>query len=1085
MRKIALCFFGLLRSYKYVFESYKNIIKENKDCEFDIFISTSVSSVRGCSDGGNNNYNYEKESTIRDIQNIFGDKIKEIEFLEDDIDRVNQQNNLIIEASERMKKAKADGCVNFFGYDDFDTAHVKDVYQFYKIYRVNELKKKYETKNNFIYDFVICTRPDLYLTPKLNDDFLWTSHRIKNIFYKLGEIDTSEMYVNGCIIMMSNSYIMNQISEMIFLYGSFLHRPKGDSIRNQTIKEKREIKYVCFNPEYQMGCLFFEIAKKNNISGYLRYVDKDDDMTMYPTTDYGIESHCSWFFVRCESKHVFDEGSRITIKNYDEKKEQQAFTNEYLNIIYTVLSYEMSNNFISKNDIVKICESINEYHNYVYSELFKQFEFVSNYYLYNDSCNLHISFNYENLKKENNKDTFFDKKINSYINVESCTTPLYNKFGMFFNQNDTNGIYNKIKNLFLDEKKNNDNFKINENNEYIVPYEYKNNNFIYLKLKLSKVNKKLQIVGAFSKNNDVVKPFMEWTKSAVSSPTYKTNNIFGYFLDENFYLNGPVAKYIESSPEIICPDKIFTINYNFKGFTECSIKLKFKWDSDKMIYCPVGFEDYHDPNKLINSFSKDFIYAMNRCKNVDSNLDYGIYKYFKLNKNYENKKGTVIFKLKKYNKYLVQFDDKCIKYVDQSQMKLVDTDHQIMKFFHSGQPFERCMKLISYRGNLTGRNIEKENTMEYIKQALDKDYYVMIDVWFIEKFSQTNKEGSIYFKNKEITPYLLYPDVTGNFISIKSNIKPTFKSKDTVKIKDNTLTVVDSIHLENDKYLLVLKQHPVILFNSNDFVKIGENIFTIEEINVEKNIVTIINTNLFNINSQGVCSINNKEYKYIWKIDNPENKTTQLVGFFDSENKFSTGDIIIFNNEHYTIDNEISNEERIKIILDNYKWWEDHQNKLISNYNGSWYTGNDGATYELTQDIIDHPRIIFHARNPEALRNLSNYNNTNSENKEKKSFNKPYFYGNLTDYLPLQNPSFYGGNKQYLLTPPSRPLLKNSICMFPEDGINISSDHEKLASYMINYQWWPFIVQDNIVDGICSNYIENISSREKYDKYFN
>jgi hypothetical protein len=36
---------------------------------------------------------------------------------------------------------------------------------------------------------------------------------------------------------------------------------------------------------------------------------------------------------------------------------------------------------------------------------------------------------------------------------------------------------------------------------------------------------------------------------------------------------------------------------------------------------------------------------------------------------------------------------------------------------------------ISHRGNLEGRNPEKENSPEYIKEALDKSFDVEIDVW--------------------------------------------------------------------------------------------------------------------------------------------------------------------------------------------------------------------------------------------------------------------------------------------------------------------------------------------------------------------
>ena len=42
------------------------------------------------------------------------------------------------------------------------------------------------------------------------------------------------------------------------------------------------------------------------------------------------------------------------------------------------------------------------------------------------------------------------------------------------------------------------------------------------------------------------------------------------------------------------------------------------------------------------------------------------------------------------------------------------------------------MILISHRGNINGKIPEKENSQEYINQALEKGYNVEIDVWYID-----------------------------------------------------------------------------------------------------------------------------------------------------------------------------------------------------------------------------------------------------------------------------------------------------------------------------------------------------------------
>lgn len=41
------------------------------------------------------------------------------------------------------------------------------------------------------------------------------------------------------------------------------------------------------------------------------------------------------------------------------------------------------------------------------------------------------------------------------------------------------------------------------------------------------------------------------------------------------------------------------------------------------------------------------------------------------------------------------------------------------------------MRYIAHRGNINGKNIEKENSPDYILEALNKDYDVEIDIWYI------------------------------------------------------------------------------------------------------------------------------------------------------------------------------------------------------------------------------------------------------------------------------------------------------------------------------------------------------------------
>lgn len=42
------------------------------------------------------------------------------------------------------------------------------------------------------------------------------------------------------------------------------------------------------------------------------------------------------------------------------------------------------------------------------------------------------------------------------------------------------------------------------------------------------------------------------------------------------------------------------------------------------------------------------------------------------------------------------------------------------------------MDMISHRGNVNGKNIEKENSLEYLLEALDEGFDIEFDVWFVD-----------------------------------------------------------------------------------------------------------------------------------------------------------------------------------------------------------------------------------------------------------------------------------------------------------------------------------------------------------------
>ena len=54
------------------------------------------------------------------------------------------------------------------------------------------------------------------------------------------------------------------------------------------------------------------------------------------------------------------------------------------------------------------------------------------------------------------------------------------------------------------------------------------------------------------------------------------------------------------------------------------------------------------------------------------------------------------------------------------------------------------MKLIAHRGNLHGPNPDKENSTDYINEAIESGYNVEIDVWFINNKWYLGHDNHIY-----------------------------------------------------------------------------------------------------------------------------------------------------------------------------------------------------------------------------------------------------------------------------------------------------------------------------------------------------
>ena len=64
------------------------------------------------------------------------------------------------------------------------------------------------------------------------------------------------------------------------------------------------------------------------------------------------------------------------------------------------------------------------------------------------------------------------------------------------------------------------------------------------------------------------------------------------------------------------------------------------------------------------------------------------------------------------------------------------------------------MKLIAHRGNINGPNIKDENNPNYLLSAINKGYYVELDLWY--------KNNKLYLGHDEPQYYIEYSFLTDN-----------------------------------------------------------------------------------------------------------------------------------------------------------------------------------------------------------------------------------------------------------------------------------------------------------------------------------
>jgi hypothetical protein len=115
------------------------------------------------------------------------------------------------------------------------------------------------------------------------------------------------------------------------------------------------------------------------------------------------------------------------------------------------------------------------------------------------------------------------------------------------------------------------------------------------------------------------------------------------------------------------------------------------------------------------------------------------------------------------------------------------------------------MKLIAHRGNINGPNKEKENNPEYIMDAINKGYYVEIDLWVIDNKLYLGHDNPQYI-------------IKETFLSnIKERIFCHCKNIPAINYMLQNKPNIECFYHENDKCVLTSKGNIWHHYNTPEF----------------------------------------------------------------------------------------------------------------------------------------------------------------------------------------------------------------------------------------------------------------------------
>jgi len=283
-KRIAIQLFGHLRTYK---ECHKSLLEkiaksnEKNGYEVDIFIHSWNTLNQE-----NNRSGFVSDDLVKE----FGDSKTE------EISRLYKAKKVLIEEQKTIKNQKIKLLLNE-KQGDIIFLDSKNVYNMYhSIFKVNELRKEYESENNIEYDFVIQTRPDIIFMQDLNIDEIikyskdrkYISKHLRNITYENGDlpvflgfwadfprisnIESSAVWAND-LLAFSSPKIMNKLNSLALNFEEEINKPfwNHESFWTNWInKNKIEIQLLpyilgrqfaikLFNPHGKIMSLFIKL----------------------------------------------------------------------------------------------------------------------------------------------------------------------------------------------------------------------------------------------------------------------------------------------------------------------------------------------------------------------------------------------------------------------------------------------------------------------------------------------------------------------------------------------------------------------------------------------------------------------------------------------------------------------------------------------------------------------------------------------------------------------------------------------------------------------------------------------------------